>query len=229
MNAPPILFLFLAKREPSRGASLAPAGQFTFRAALGPREKTLWRVGPHACGPPASGEGTLAVPRGGQGRKRVALGGILRPGEVPDTVCFLFPLPLPCRFANPYLPPKKAQANLVGQTFRQSLRGLHQTHNRGARPAQLSSPARAGRRPPNLCWHIFRNLSYISKPARRCRFCARRPFLLDRARPVFFSARSKRKWGRIVASNLAFPYARTGTLPRPTPPKGANLWAFLTS
>ena len=154
------------------------------------------------------------------------LGGSFGPGKTPDTVCFLFPLPLPCRFAKPYLPPNKAQANLAGQTFRQSPRGLHQTHNRGARPAQLSSPARAGRRPPNLCWHIFRNLSYISKPARRCRFCARRPFLLDRARPVFFSARSKENGGRIVASNLAFPHARTGTLPRPTPPKGANLWAL---
>ena len=27
------------------------------------------------------------------------------------------------------------------------------------------------------------------------RFCAKRSFLLDRARPVFFSARPKRKWG----------------------------------
>ena len=127
---------------------------------------------------------------------------------------FLFPLPLPCRFAKPYLPPNKAQANLAGQTFRQSPRGLHQTHNRGARPAQLSSPARAGRRPPNLCWHIFRNLSYISKPARRCRFCARRPFLLDRARPVFFSARSKRKWGAHCRRQAGIP--RPIRTPHPT-------------
>ena len=35
----PILFLAAPKREPSRGASLAPSGQFTFCAAPGGREK----------------------------------------------------------------------------------------------------------------------------------------------------------------------------------------------
>ena len=49
----------------------------------------------------------------------------------------------------------KAQANLEGQTFRQPPRGLYQTGNRGARPVQVSSPARAGRRPSCLCRNRF--------------------------------------------------------------------------
>ena len=40
------------------------------------REKTLRRVGPHGCGPPAAGGGWLAIPCGSQGRKRPALGGV---------------------------------------------------------------------------------------------------------------------------------------------------------
>ena len=72
------------------------------------------------------------------------------------------------------------QAGPEGQAFRQPPRNFHQTNNRGARPAQLSSPARAGRRLPCLSWNRFRNLSYLSKPARTCRFCAQRFFLLDR-------------------------------------------------
>ena len=36
---------------------------------------------------------------------------------------------------------------------------------------------------------------YLSQLARTCKFGAWRSFLLDRPRPVFFSARSKRKWG----------------------------------
>ena len=45
----PILFLVAPKREPSRGASLAPAGQFTFCAAPGGREKALVRAPAPSC------------------------------------------------------------------------------------------------------------------------------------------------------------------------------------
>ena len=38
LSAPHFLFV-LPKRKPSRGASLAPSGQFTSRAAAGPKEK----------------------------------------------------------------------------------------------------------------------------------------------------------------------------------------------
>ena len=54
------------------------------------REKTLRRVGLRRRRPPAAGGGWLAVPCGGQGRKRPALGGNLQPGEVWDTSSFSF-------------------------------------------------------------------------------------------------------------------------------------------
>ena len=101
----------------------------------------------------------------------------------------------------------KAQANLEGQTFRQPPRGLCQVGIRGARPTQLSSPARAGRRLSCLSRKRFRRPSYLSKPARMRRFCAKRSFLLDRARPVFFSARPKRKWGVESRSDHCTPRA----------------------
>ena len=115
--------------------------------------------------------------------------------EVPDTLAFSFRWRYPGGLPSIHSPPDKAQANLEGQTFRQAPRNFHQTNNRGARPTQLSGSARAGRRLPCLCRHTFRNLSYVSKPARTCRFCAKRFFLLDRPRPVLFLSRTKREWG----------------------------------
>ena len=51
------------------------------------REKTLRRVGLHRRRPPAAGGGRLAVPCGGQGRKRPALGETSSPGKYRDTPC----------------------------------------------------------------------------------------------------------------------------------------------
>ena len=45
------------------------------------KKRTLRRVGPHGCGPPAAGGGWLAVPCGSQGRKRAALGVTFGPGR----------------------------------------------------------------------------------------------------------------------------------------------------
>ena len=50
-------------------------------AAPGGREKMFRRVGPHTCGPPAAGGERLAIPRGGQGRKRATLGETFGPGK----------------------------------------------------------------------------------------------------------------------------------------------------
>ena len=79
-----------SKRKPSRGASLAPAGQFTFCAAPGGREKMFRRVGLRQRRPPAAGGRRLALPHGNQGRKRVALGEPFKPGVVGDTFSFSF-------------------------------------------------------------------------------------------------------------------------------------------
>ena len=54
--------------------------------------------------------------------------------------------PHPPALRGPHQPPSKAQANLEGQAFRQPPRSLRQSDNRGARPPQVSRPARAGRR-----------------------------------------------------------------------------------
>ena len=127
--------------------------------------------------PPAAGGGWLAVPRFGF-IKRGALGETFGPGRAripPASLSAGAPLvlagaadPALCRrdidcvgirrgrrprrpaLLGPHSPPSKAQANIGGQTFRQPPRNFYQTNNRGARPAQLSSLARAGRRPPGL-------------------------------------------------------------------------------
>ena len=110
-------------------------------------------------------------------------------------------------------PPSRAQADLVEQAFRQQPRNFYQTNNRGARPAQLSESARAGRRLPCLSQHAFRNLSSLSKPARTRRFCAKRFFLLDRPRPVLFLSRTKREWGVECRGDAPhFPAPQSGAL-----------------
>ena len=89
-----------------------------------------------------------------------------------------------------------ASAGSEEQTFRWSpARFLPDPYTRGAEHSECPGPACGGRRSPCLRRKRFRNLSYISEPAHMCRFRAKRSFLLDRARPVFFSARPKRKWG----------------------------------
>ena len=75
--------------------------------------------------------------------------------EIPDTPPSSFRWRYPGGLLGFHPPPDKAQANLEEQPFRQPPRGLRQTHNRGVRPAQVNSPARAGRRLPKFCRHIF--------------------------------------------------------------------------
>ena len=142
-NAPPILFLFLTKRE---------------RAVHGPREKIA------SAGRSAQAR-TSGRRRGMVGRSSFRLHqtrfpwGILGPGEVPDTLPFSFRWRYPggkrgptraSAVFRPHLLPSRAQADLEGQSFRHPPRGLYQTNNRGARPMKLSEPARAGRRLPCL-------------------------------------------------------------------------------
>ena len=144
-------------------------------AVHGGKEKMFRRVGPHACGPPASGDGRLAIPRGSQGRKRAALGESFSPGEsqihsaplsaaaglslrdkgrhmgrpLQNAGGFLFS----CR-GGPVCPPVGKPLRGVVSGSGDRSRGysifhpgfpLHRT--RGAGLTQLSCPARAGRRP----------------------------------------------------------------------------------
>ena len=59
-------------------------------AAPGGKGKMFRRVGLRRRRPPAAGGRRLAIPCGGQGRKRPALGGNLQPGEIRDTSSFSF-------------------------------------------------------------------------------------------------------------------------------------------
>ena len=81
-----------AMRPFGRGESaLAEAMRppFSFRSCRkenGPctvqKKRTLRRVGPHICVPPAAGGGRLALPCRSQGRKRPALGETFGPGKL---------------------------------------------------------------------------------------------------------------------------------------------------
>ena len=161
----------------------------------------------------AAGGGWLALPRGSQGRKRVSLGNIVCPGKsrIPSSSLSAGAGLVVCR-ASASIPVCQApidrqgseQAGLGGQAFRQPPRSLRQSGNRGARPAQRTCPARAGRRPANFVGTYSEQLPHLSKPAHMRRFCAQRFFLLDRPRPVLFLSRTKREWGvDCPASNLA--------------------------
>ena len=56
-------------------------------------------------------------------------------------------------------------------------------------------------------------LSYLSKPARTRRFCAKRFFLLDRPRPVLFLSRTKREWGVDCSGHRRTPPRRRAAHP----------------
>ena len=63
VECPPHFLFVLPKRKPSRGASLAPSGQFTFRAGHGTKEKTLRDELPgEAVNSPKTGAGRHALP-----------------------------------------------------------------------------------------------------------------------------------------------------------------------
>ncbi len=175
-------------------------------AAPGGREKTLRRVGLRQRRPPAAGGGRLAVPRGSQGRKRAALGETFGPGKSGIHLCADFR----CRWP-------VVDERLQHRATQQLLRPPGQrVAKRNARKEKLVKCVLAPRRPPH---HPPRDGSIDlaedpsvpegqakseqapirRPPSARRHACAgvrpKRSFLLDRARPVFFSTRWKRKWG----------------------------------
>ena len=141
-DAPPILFLVAPKRE---------------CAAPGGREKALRRVGPHQCGPPAAGGGWLAVPCGGQGRKRSALGETFSPGKFGIHAASLFAA------AGRWLMRVSTWANATAPTIARAARsdcaavggfaaygcGVPLAGKRNARKEKLLKCVLAPRRPPH--------------------------------------------------------------------------------
>ena len=180
-----------SKRKPSRGASLAPAGQFTFCAAPGGKEKMFGgSVRMYADLLPPAGDGwrSLAAVRDGDAQP---LGKPPARGSL-GHFQFLFPLPLTL--------PRKTRQRVA---------------ERNARKEKLFKCDLAPRRPPH---HPPRDGSIDlaedssvpegqpkseQAPVRRPP-CARRAtaperawrlFLFHRARRILFLAQPKREWG----------------------------------
>ena len=176
-DAPPILFLVAPKRE---------------CAAPGGREKALRRVGLRQRRPPAAGGGWLALPCRSQGRKRTALGESLGPGRFRDTPASLS---------------AAAHASAENQPARSDAeRAKREAGQMRSCTPTTSAPSATGRQSQKLQKMIAcpkagqnRRLHRSADPrraeARTRRSASKRSFLLDRARPVFFSTRGKRKWG----------------------------------
>ena len=164
----------------------------------------------------------MVLPRGSQGRKRVPLG---------DDVC-------PRKFRIPFLSLSAGATLAFCQVSRsipvtRPLSTARVASKRGqknrpfndhpevcARPAIAAQDPRKGtdrREPVEDCPVLVSTHSgqppYISQLARRRKFGAKRSFLLDRPRPVFFSARPKRKWGvecpAIIMADAPRPIGRT--------------------
>ena len=127
------------------------------------------------------------------------------------------PLTSPQRVQHPYggtaqrLPPPPGFRPLPGQRQRKEEGGPFDKHpevsarlaHAGAERSECHRPARAGRRLSCSSQKRFRNLSYVSKPARMCRFCAEAFFSFGPGAARFLFGKIEKKMG--------------GALLRPTP------------
>ena len=183
------------------------------------KRKNVRRVGPHKCGPPAAGGGRLALPRGNQGRKRATLGVIQARGS-PGYLPLRF-YPQGVRRISPQggrdISVARRSRERLSSVRRQSrkrlrsrclpLRGPWSGSGFRSRGHAIFHPddRQAGKR-GRVVWilegsgasrqktgSLYRNR--FGRPPSRREPRKKRPFLLDRPRPIFFSTRRKRKWG----------------------------------
>ena len=157
------------------------------------KRKNVRRVGLRQRRPPAAGGGRLAVPCGSQGRKRATLGETTSPGRYRDTPLPLSPLPLTLpRRTRQRLAKRKARKEKLVECILAPRRCRHHPPRDSSHDLAEDDSVPEGK-PKSALAPIRR------PPSAQRRECAgvrqKRPFLLDRARPVFFSARPKRKWG----------------------------------
>ena len=170
------------------------------------KRKNVRRVGLRRRRPPAAGGGWLAVPRGGQGRKRPALGEAFGPGKSGIHPASLFAAAGRWSMRAPAKRQRNSLCECPGQ----------RVAKRNARKEEQIKCVLAPRRPPH---HPPRDGSIDlaegqsvpegkakseQAPIRRPPSAQRRegagvrqkrPFLLDRARPVFFSGKTEKKMG----------------------------------
>ena len=169
------------------------------------KEKMFRRVGPQVCGPPASGEGWLALPRGSQRRKRAALGAIqawgspgyrqrrfypqgvrrIRKAAEPQTAAQPLPLALPCgklsgsekrSRGNATITPTPSAPSATGRQLQKSQKALACPKARQNRSRHRYADPRARGGPPH-------------------RSAAKRFFSLDRSAARFSFWRSKKRNG----------------------------------
>ena len=135
----------------------------------------------------------MAVPCGSQRRKRAALGETSSPGRYRDTPLPLSPLPLTLpRRTRQRLAKRKARKEKLVECILAPRRCRHHPPRDSSHDLVEDDSVPEGK-PKSALAPIRR------PPSAQRRECAgvrqKRPFLLDRARPVFFSTRPKRKWG----------------------------------
>ena len=181
------------------------------------KRKNVRRVGLRRRRPPAAGGGRLAVPCGSQRRKRAALGETSSPGRYRDTPLPLSPLPLTLpRRSRQRLAKRKARKEKLVECILAPRRCRHHPPRDSSHDLAEDDSVPEGK-PKSALVPIRR------PPSAQRRECAgvrqKRPFLLDRARPVFFSARPKRKWG----VHWDKPATRLNSAPNGTHPAGGRL------
>ena len=96
----------------------------------------------------------------------------------------------------PGAPSQRGSAEREAGTVRQPPNSLcRKSLHAGKNSYKGPGPARAGRNPQVFTQTRRGQLPHMAKLGRTAKFSPKRFFLLDRARPVFFLARPKRKWG----------------------------------
>ena len=202
---------------------LAPAGGIVHAgcAAPGGKEKMSRRVGLRRRRPPAAGGGWLALPCRSRGRKRTALGESLGPGRFRDTPASLSAAAHASAENQPARSDAERAKREAGQmrsctptTSAPSATGRQLQTCRREKRARRQAKIGACTDPPTP---VARRRERAGAPLHRS--ASKRPFLLDRARPVFFSARPKRKWGvhcpAIIIAAIPRPMGRTPNTPAP--------------
>ena len=158
----------------------------------------------------------MALPCRSQGRKRTALGESLGPGRFRDTPASLSA----AAHASAENQPARSDAERAKREAGQ-MRSCTPTTSApsatGRQSGELQKGLACPKARPNRSRHRYADPRQRGGPLHRS--ASKRPFLLDRARPVFFSARPKRKWGvhcpAIIIAAIPRPMGRTPNTPAP--------------
>ena len=171
------------------------------------KRKHVRRVGLRRRSPPAAGGGRLAIPRGGQRRKRPALGETFSPGKSGIHAALIFAA------AGRWLMKVSSRANAIVSTTARAARSEAERAERESGQMRPCTPIFVGTAPRES---VFKSAPYsaapVGKPSQPRRhhltptpvqqLCThvqscdqKRFFLFHRARRILFLSRTKREWG----------------------------------